>query len=70
MPLPALASDKLKLASRSGQKGSMAHLQGEKDVFRMFQGSRHWTWLSLTREEEEIRDKLIIAFKATENSAY
>lgn len=36
--LPALASDKLKLASRSGQKGSMAHLQRDKDLLRIVPG--------------------------------
>lgn len=38
LPLPALASDKLKLASRSGQKGSMAHLQRDKDLLRIIPG--------------------------------
>lgn len=68
MPLPALASDKLKPASRSGQKGSMAHLQKDKDLLRMFLDSRLWTWLSLNREKEEIREKLIVGFQETKNS--
>lgn len=40
MPWPALASDKLKLASRSGQKGSMALLPREKDLLRIFLNRR------------------------------
>lgn len=70
LPLPALASDKLKLASRSGQKGSMAHLQRDEDLNRMFLGNRPWTRLSLSTEEEEIREKLVIGFKETKGSAY
>lgn len=38
LPVPALASDKLKLASRSEQKGSMAHLQRDKDLVRIIPG--------------------------------
>lgn len=38
LPLPALASGKLKLASRSGQKGSMAHLQRDKNLLRIVPG--------------------------------
>jgi hypothetical protein len=36
LPLPALASGKLKPASRSGQKGSMANLQRHRDRLRDF----------------------------------
>jgi hypothetical protein len=54
LPWPALASDKLKLASRSGQKGSMVHLRREKDLLRIFPNRSLWTWLSLSREDEEI----------------
>lgn len=54
MPWPAVASDKLKLANRSGQKGSMAHLQREEDLLRIFLNRRPRTRLSLSREEEDI----------------
>lgn len=69
LPGPALASDKLKLASRSGRMGSMAHLQREKDLLRVLPSRRPWMWPSLSGEGEEIGEKLVAGFQETKKLA-